>query len=164
MLLFFCHQTKKLVISRVFYPSSNSELKVLYVSWSRICLTCQIYDILSSCFVVMSCCFRPLTSKIFNLKLYFHGIFYVIKFQRLSLAHIWTLSPNICSPVPLPWQTKHLLYSHYSLGPFCWLWDHYSLFIALLIILPASYHFPTSLLMPQVLYSSRYNIFSIKIY
>lgn len=43
---------------------------------------------------MMACYLRPLTSKMFHFKLYFHGIFHLRNLQSLSLAYVWTLSPN----------------------------------------------------------------------
>ena len=115
-------------------------------SRSRICLAKEICDLLTSCSAVMACCFRPLTSKMFRFKLHFHGIFHLKNLQTLSLAYIWTLSPNY---LMFPWQTEHLLYFHYSLGRLCQLWDPSTLFIALPVIPDASNHFPTSVFVPS---------------
>ena len=77
---------------------------------------------------------------------FFFGIFHLKNLQTLSLAYIWTLSPDY---LMFPWQTEHLLYLHYSLDSLCQLWDPSTLIIDLPVISAASNHFPTSVFVPS---------------
>lgn len=146
---------KKTVISQSILPLFKQSAENNFGSCSRICLAKEICDLLTSCSAVMICCFRPLTSKMFHFKLHFHGIFHLKNLQTLSLAYIWTLSPNY---LMFPWQTEHLLYLHYSLNPLCQLWDPCTLILDLPVISAASNHFPTKCICPKS------TIFKIKYY